>query len=116
MKRFLLKFTGREVGAIGAFQDFREVIDAENEARARIMIYDTHEHLSRLEVHEILPATAKKYQCALCGHIGEQTTNHFGQTYSWGHFNCCPKCPPHSKYPEYGGVTVWDCMETEASK
>jgi hypothetical protein len=25
--------------------------------------------------------------------------------------NCCPKCPPWAKYPEFGGSTVWECVE-----
>lgn len=40
-----------------------------------------------------------------------QTTNHYGQTYSFGKFNTCPKCPPYAKYPEFGESTVWDCVE-----
>lgn len=57
MKLFLLTFTGREVRAIGAFQDFRVILDAESEEAARLKIYDTHEHLSNLRVVKILPAT-----------------------------------------------------------
>lgn len=25
--------------------------------------------------------------------------------------NTCPACPPFKKYPEFGGATVWDCVE-----
>ena len=61
-----------------------------------------------------MPAiTTKKYKCKECGHITEQATNHYGSTWSWGKFNTCPKCPPYKKYPEYGGSTVWECMEKE---
>jgi hypothetical protein len=25
----------------------------------------------------------------------------------------CPRCPPHAKYPEFGGQTIWECIERE---
>ena len=53
----------------------------------------------------------KKYRCRRCGHVAEQTTNHWGPTWSWGRVNACPECPPWAKYPEYGGQTVWDCVD-----
>ena len=53
----------------------------------------------------------KPYQCAKCGHVKQIDTNHYGECYSWGHYNTCPKCPPHAKYPEYGGNTRWICAE-----
>lgn len=59
------------------------------------------------------PQTSKRYKCRRCGHVVEQTTNHFGPTWSFGHVNCCPVCPPWAKYPEFGGQTIWDCLETE---
>lgn len=59
-----------------------------------------------------MQATEKKYKCRRCGHVTKQTTNHYGATWSWGHVNCCPTCPPWAKYPEYGGQTIWDCLET----
>ena len=52
----------------------------------------------------------KQYRCQRCGHVTEQNTNHYLQTYSSGHFNTCEKCPPWAKYPEFGGCTVWDCI------
>lgn len=58
-------------------------------------------------------ATPKKYKCRKCGHISTQTTNHTGPTWSWGRVNTCPACPPFEKYPELGGQTAWDCMESE---
>ncbi len=61
----------------------------------------------------ILKQSFKKYKCSKCGHETEQKTNHYGQTYSWGHFNTCPKCPPHAKYPEFGGSTIWECQEKD---
>ena len=47
------------------------------------------------------------YKCARCGYHRKSETNHKGQTYSWGHYSACPKCPPWAKYPEYGGLTTW---------
>ena len=55
--------------------------------------------------------TSKRYKCRRCGHEAQQSTNHYGPTWSTGHFNTCPKCPPWAKYSEYGGQTVWDCMD-----
>jgi hypothetical protein len=55
--------------------------------------------------------TTKKYRCTQCGQVTEQRTNHWGPTWSWGRTNTCPECPPYKKYPEYGGATVWECME-----
>lgn len=60
-----------------------------------------------------LPVTAKQYQCERCGCISTQKTNHYGPTWSHGHFNTCEACPPWAKYPEFGGSTVWDCLEVE---
>lgn len=55
----------------------------------------------------------KLYSCKRCGHESRQKTNHFGETYSWGRVNACEKCPPWAKYPEFGGLTTWICMEKE---
>lgn len=60
-----------------------------------------------------MPITSKKYKCERCGHVTEQSTNHFGKTWSLGHFGACPSCPPWAKYPEFGGITIWICMESE---
>ena len=57
--------------------------------------------------------TFKKYECKRCGHVKEIDTNHFGECYSWGHYNTCPNCPPWAKYPEFGGSTTWVCLEKE---
>ena len=54
---------------------------------------------------------AKRYRCDRCGYVVEQTTNHYGPTWSWGHVNVCPKCPPWAKYPEFGGQTTWTCLD-----
>ena len=58
--------------------------------------------------------TSKRYRCTQCGHEQRQTTNHFGPTWSWGHSGTCPKCPPYKKYPEFGGATIWECMEPQS--
>lgn len=54
----------------------------------------------------------KRYACTRCGHITTMTTNHYDDTWSWGRHNTCPSCPPHAKYPEFGGQTVWRCLDT----
>ena len=51
---------------------------------------------------------ARAYRCTRCGALSVQVTNHTGKTYSCGHFNTCPSCPPWAKYPEHGGGTVWE--------
>ncbi len=55
--------------------------------------------------------TNKTYRCSKCRATTIQTTNHYGPTYSVGHHNCCPKCPPWAKYPEFGGSTTWICLD-----
>jgi hypothetical protein len=55
----------------------------------------------------------KDYRCKRCGHVKKQSTNHYGETYSLNHYNTCPKCPPWAKYSEFGGITVWECVEKE---
>lgn len=60
---------------------------------------------------ETAPQTSKEYRCKRCGHTMRITTNHYGECYSLGHFNCCPACPPYAKYPEFGGSTTWECIE-----
>lgn len=53
----------------------------------------------------------KLYCCKRCGHLEMITTNHYGQCWSAGQFNVCPTCPPWAKYPEFGGSTVWECVD-----
>lgn len=53
----------------------------------------------------------KMYRCVRCGHTQKIRTNHYGPCVSWGHFNCCPNCPPWAKYPEFGSVTTWKCLD-----
>lgn len=60
--------------------------------------------------------TDKRYKCTKCGHEMMITTNHFGNCWSIGHFNCCSQCPPYSKYPEFGGQTFWECQEKDLSE
>jgi len=55
----------------------------------------------------------KRYACKRCKHEAKQETNHYGETYSWGRYNTCPNCPPWAKYAEFGGSTVWECLEKE---
>lgn len=55
--------------------------------------------------------TSKRYSCSRCSHVVRQETNHYGETYSLGRVNTCPKCPPWAKYPEFGGGTVWKCLD-----
>jgi ssDNA-binding Zn-finger/Zn-ribbon topoisomerase 1 len=57
--------------------------------------------------------TEKPYRCRRCGYLNRQKTNHYGPTWSFGHFNTCPQCPPWAKYPEFGGNTIWDCAERD---
>ena len=51
--------------------------------------------------------TTKKFNCSKCGYETSMATNHEGNTWSWGRVNCCPKCPPYDKYPEFAGSTTW---------
>lgn len=53
----------------------------------------------------------KRYACERCGHVTKQRTNHYGSTYSSGHYNTCPQCPPWAKYAELGGSTTWRCLD-----
>lgn len=63
-----------------------------------------------------MPITNKQYKCTQCGNEVSQATNHYGPTWSYDRFNTCTKCPPYKKYQEFGGQTVWECMETESEK
>jgi hypothetical protein len=55
--------------------------------------------------------TSKRYRCQRCGHEQKISTNHYGECYSAGHSNCCPKCPPWAKFAEFGSSTTWVCVE-----
>ena len=48
---------------------------------------------------------SKRYRCSECGHEKEIQTNHYGECYSFGNYNRCPKCPT------YNGPTIWVCQE-----
>ena len=60
--------------------------------------------------------TFKRYQCDKCGHIKKIDTNHFGPCWSLDRFNTCPECPPYAKYPEFGGLTLWNCLDKAEEK
>lgn len=62
-------------------------------------------------MENVSPHTYKKYRCSRCGHERQINTNHYEKCSSWRRVNTCPVCPPWAKYPEYGGVTIWECME-----
>ncbi len=49
--------------------------------------------------------TSKNYQCKECGYEKNQRTNHYGNTYSFGNYSTCPKCPPWKR------PNVWICTE-----
>lgn len=51
-------------------------------------------------------ARGKEYACKTCGHKKVIDTNHYGECYSFGNWNRCPKCIP-SNLP-----TVWVCTES----
>lgn len=48
----------------------------------------------------------KEYVCGSCGHKKVINTNHYGECYSFGNWNRCPKCPPMNL------PTVWVCTES----
>lgn len=48
---------------------------------------------------------SKKYHCAECGYEKEIQTNHYGQCYSLGNYDCCPQCPPYKR------PNTWVCQE-----
>jgi len=58
----------------------------------------------------------KAYECKKCGYEKEIDTNHFGECYSLGKHNQCPKCV---RYQPCDGpaliptVTTWVCAEGE---
>ena len=66
-----------------------------------------------LNKQKIRKCTYKLYECTQCGYREKIYTNHFGDCWSCGRHNTCPKCPPFRKYPEYGGQTMWKCLEKE---
>jgi NAD-dependent SIR2 family protein deacetylase len=76
-------------------------------------VYSTHagSQVKLLPVQQ----TAKTYKCTKCGYQQKITTNHYGNCWSFGRVNTCPKCPPYAKYPEFGGQTVWECVSANAT-
>ena len=62
---------------------------------------------------EVYPEQSeKRYKYRRCGHVKKIRTNHYGPCWSWGRVNTCPDCPPYAKYPEFGGQTIWDCLDS----
>lgn len=51
------------------------------------------------------PVRFKLYKCSDCGYEKQIDTNHFGECYSFGSYNRCPKCWDLSK------CTTWVCQE-----
>jgi len=51
--------------------------------------------------------SAKRYSCSHCGHQEWQSTNHYGQTYSWFNVNKCPSCGWRRPLE----ATIWECLE-----
>lgn len=53
--------------------------------------------------------TSKRYRCSHCGHVTFQSTNHYGQTYSFGRVNRCSECG----WKRPLETTVWECLDSE---
>ncbi len=51
--------------------------------------------------------SSKQYRCTHCDHVVSQSTNHYGQTYSFGRMNRCPGCG----WKRPMDITVWECLE-----
>lgn len=60
MKTFECYFTGRQVGAIGIMGEFIVTVQAEDEDKAKLKIYKTHEHISKWFAREIPPGLAPR--------------------------------------------------------
>lgn len=52
-KQYEIKFTGRLLGAIGIFYGFTVRVKAENEEKALLELYKTHEHITQAKIKEI---------------------------------------------------------------
>ena len=56
MNRYKASFNGRTRGAIGVFEDFKDVlIDANSSEEAREKLYNDFDHISRLTLRVIRP-------------------------------------------------------------
>lgn len=53
MKTYSIEFWGKGKGAIGAFQNCTETVQAENEEAALLKLYDKYDHVHGPEVKEI---------------------------------------------------------------
>jgi hypothetical protein len=63
-----------------------------------------------------MPITFKNYRCKACGFEKKIDTNHYGECYSLGNYNRCPKCgplPPDPKCPAavIYPTTTWVCVD-----
>lgn len=52
MRTYTARFTGREVGAIGITYYIVTEVNAENEEKATLALYDRYEHISGLKLDE----------------------------------------------------------------
>jgi len=64
MFRYTFKFTGREIGSIGSFQEFTITLNGCNKKNAIDGIYATHEHLANIKVLNVenLSNDLREYQ------------------------------------------------------
>jgi len=53
MNKYLVKFKGRKLNAIGKFYNISETIEASNETNLKVKIYDNYEHITNLTIKEI---------------------------------------------------------------
>lgn len=64
-------------------------------------------------VREVAKQSEKRYCCLRCKHEKRIVTNHYGSCWSLDRYLTCSNCPPYAKYPEYGGQTVWVCLDED---
>lgn len=53
MQRYHASFSGRTKGAIGIFQDFDELLYANNDEDARLRLYDKYDHVNGLDLYKV---------------------------------------------------------------
>jgi len=58
MRKWLVRFHGRLSGAIGVSYPCEVIVEASDAAAAYLKAYDTHEHLSEVNVTEIFEGSA----------------------------------------------------------
>lgn len=54
MRTYRIKFKGRRIGAIGITEKFEETVQAENEEKAILKLYDKYEHISIIKTESDL--------------------------------------------------------------